>query len=52
MEMTGRRTEKTPATRTRWVVVRLTLLWVILTFITLEAAQVAEAKRLRATPRR
>ena len=52
VEMTGRRTEKTPATRTRWSVVRLALLWVILTFNTLEAAQAAEANRLRPTPRR
>ena len=51
-ERTGRRTEKSPATSTRWPVVTLGLLWLIFTFITLEAAQVAEAERLRATPRR
>ena len=51
-EMRGRRTEKSPATRTRCPVVTASLLWLIFTFITLEAAQVADARRLRATPRR
>ena len=50
VEPRARRTEKTPDMRRRWAVVTLSLLWLILTFSTLETAQVAAANRQRPTP--
>ena len=52
VEVRARRTEKTPVMRTRWVVLTLSLLLLILTLITLDTATLAATNRQRPTPRK